>query len=595
MAKRPLFWQLFPSYLAVLLLALAAASWFVVHSTRDFYLNHTAQELEARAVLLSAQLAGYNFETDAAIIDSLCKRLGNESASRITVILPSGTVIGDTDDNPSVMENHANRLEIQEALNGRIGTATRFSNTLHKTMMYTAVPVLSGDQLVGVVRTSLPIAEIEHTFGSIYTKVIGGLLLIALLAAGISLYISRRLAQPLVRIRLAAERFTRGEFGHPLPTGGSHEINELSRTMNEMATQLDEKIRTVIDQRNERDAVLTSMVEGVIAVDTSERIISLNRAAALMLGVDKQTATGRYLQEVVRVAELQQFVSTVLRTQTAQESQFSLQGVSTRIVQALGAPLQGDGGQIMGAVVVLHDITRLHQLEVVRRDFVANVSHELRTPITSIKGFVETLREGGTEDPVQTARFLDIISRQSDRLNSIISDLLALSELEQSARGDIGFQTVNLMGLIQGAVDLVQQKADAVFVTISIRCTSSQTINVNPSLMEQAIVNLLDNAIKYSNRGGTVEISADIDNGLIAIRVTDHGCGIERIHLPRLFERFYRVDRARSRELGGTGLGLSIVKHIASVHSGRVSVDSSPGIGSVFTISIPRQRAASTI
>lgn len=595
MAKRPLFWQLFPSYLAVLLLALAAASWFVVQSTREFYLDHTAQELEARAVLMRARLTGYNFESEASTIDSLCKQLGNESASRITIILPSGIVIGDTDENPRTMENHANRPEIQEALNGRVGTATRYSHTLQKTMMYTAVPVMTGGKLIGVVRTSLPIAEIEHTFGSIYTKVIGGLLLIALLAAGISLYISRRLAQPLVRMRLAAERFTRGEFSHPLPPGGSEEINELARTMNEMAAQLDEKIRAITDERNERDAVLTSMVEGVIAVDTSERIISLNRAASQMLGVDRQIAVGRYLQEVARVADLQQFASGILRTQITQESQFSLQGSSARVVQALGAPLQGDRGQNLGAVMVLHDITRLHQLEAIRRDFVANVSHELRTPITSIKGFVETLRDGGMDDAAQSARFLDIISRQTDRLNSIISDLLVLSELEQPARGEIGFQTVDVQGLIQGAVDLVQQKAEAAFVTISVRGTSTQTINANPSLMEQAIVNLLDNAIKYSNRGGTVEISADIDNGQIAIRVTDHGCGMERIHLPRLFERFYRVDRARSRELGGTGLGLSIVKHIAAVHGGTVSVDSSPGIGSVFTISIPHQRPAETI
>jgi two-component system phosphate regulon sensor histidine kinase PhoR len=260
-------------------------------------------------------------------------------------------------------------------------------------------------------------------------------------------------------------------------------------------------------------------------------------------------------------------------------------------VQALGAPLLTERGQNMGAVVVLHDITRLHRLEIVRRDFVANVSHELRTPITSIKGFVETLRDGGA-DTEQTNRFLEIVSRQTDRLNSIINDLLSLSELEQSARGEIGFERTRLSALLQGAVDLVHRKAETAHVTISQHGESDIEVDVNPSLMEQAIVNLLDNAIKYSNAGGLVEVKTVVRDGNIAISITDHGCGIERIHLPRLFERFYRVDRARSRELGGTGLGLSIVKHIVTVHGGTVSVDSSPGIGSCFTLTIPKSTSA---
>ena len=587
MTKRQLFWQLFPSFLAVLFVALAVASWFVVHSIKDFYLSHTAQELEARAVLLREQLAGYSFDSDTAIIDSLCKQLGRESATRITVISLSGTVIGDTDDNPATMENHANRPEIQDALSGRTGVATRFSHTLQKTMMYAAIPVRTDDRLIGVVRTSMPINEIEHAFGSIYTKVSAGLLLIALFAAIVSLFISRQLAQPLVRMRLAAERFALGDFSHHLPAGTSQETDKLARTMNEMAAQLDEKIRAITDQRNERDAVLTSMVEGVIAVDMNERVISLNHAATQMLGVERQAVVGRYLQEAFRVADLQQFVATTLRTQSTHESQFSLQGQNTRIVQALGAPLKGDQGQNLGAVVVLHDITRLHQLEVVRRDFVANVSHELRTPITSIKGFVETLRDGAMDDTEQATRFLDIISRQTDRLNSIITDLLTLSELEQSSRSAIGLKPSNLKTLLEGAIELVRTKAQTVRINFSLQCDSNLDVTVNPPLMEQAIVNLLDNAIKYSSAGDEIEVTAQTANQRVCISVADHGCGIEQTHLARLFERFYVVDRARSRELGGTGLGLSIVKHIVSVHDGEVTVESSPGRGSTFTIALP--------
>ena len=588
MAKRRLFWQLFFSYLIVLFLALTAASWFVVHSLKEFYFSQQAQELEARAVLVRAQMAEHNFESDTSAIDGLCKRLGSESATRITVIRPSGTVIGDTDEDPTAMENHADRPEIKEAMAGRIGVATRFSHTLRRTMIYVAVPVVSDNRIVGIVRTALPVTEIEHTFGSEYTKVIGGLLLIAMLAAIASLFISRRLARPLARMTSATEHFARGEFTYRLPPGSSLETDDLAQTMNQMASQLDEKIRAISDQKNEQDAVLTSMVEGVIAVDTAERIISLNRAASQMLGVETNTALGRYLQEVIRVADLQQFVQTILRTQSTLESQFELRGPYARIVQALGAPLQGDRNQNMGAVIVLHDVTRLQQLEAVRKDFVANVSHELRTPITSIKGFVETLRDGTYESPAQATRFLDIISRQADRLSAIIRDLLMLSELEQSPRGAIGRQATNLRALLEEAIQLVQQKAESGQVRIALECDPALVANVNPPLIEQAIVNLLDNAIKFSNSGGVVHVTAQSRSGQTAISVTDHGCGIEKKHLSRLFERFYRVDQARSRELGGTGLGLSIVKHIASVHGGEAVAESSPGAGSTFTIVLPQ-------
>ncbi len=574
-------------------MALVVSDWFTIGAIKGFYRNHTARELESRAILLRSQIAVLDFEANAAAIDSLCKRLGHETATRVTVIRQSGAVIGDTDEDPSGMENHANRPEMQDALAGRTGTATRFSHTVHKTMMYTAVPVYFDNRQVGVVRASLPIADIDEAFGSIYVKVIGGFLLIALLATVVSVFIARRLSQPLIKMKLAAERFTRGEFDHPLPAAATAEISDLARTMNDMAAQLDQKIRTVTDQRNERDAVLTSMVEGVIAVDTEERIISVNRAASQMLAIDPPVAIGHYLQEIVRVADLHQFVAALLHTRSPQESQFELPGANARVVQALGAPLMGERGQNMGAVVVLHDITRLHRLEVVRRDFVANVSHELRTPITSIKGFVETIRDSGTDDVAQTSRFMEIISRQTDRLNSIINDLLTLSELEQSDRGSIGVQPVELDSLLKGAVDLVQQKASAAGLSITLHCDPDARAQVNPHLMEQAVVNLLDNAIKYSTTGGTIEVGAQITDGEVTISVTDHGSGIEQIHLPRLFERFYRVDRARSRELGGTGLGLSIVKHIVSVHGGSVGVESSPGRGSRFTITVPRSITAS--
>jgi len=594
MVRRPLFWQLFPSYALVVLLSVAAATWFLIFSFKDFYLNQTRRELEVRALLVKAQLAGMDIERDADRVDSLCKQLSRLTATRITVVLADGTVIGDSDEDPSQMENHANRPEIGEALGGRFGLATRYSHTLFRNMMYAAIPLAIDSRVVGAVRTALPVTTVEHAFGSMSTHVLIGILLIAALAAIASLLISRRIARPLRRMTKAAEAFSDGDFASRLPAGGPSEIDQLAQTMNTMAVQLDEKIRTISDQKSEREAILSSMVEGVIAVDNSERIISVNQAAATMLSVREPEVRGRYVQEALRIADLQRFIVGIFRAGGPQEEQFTLHGHPELILYAHGAPLQAADGRSLGAVIVLHDVTRLHQLEAIRRDFVANVSHELRTPITSIKGFVETLRDSSPSGP-DAARFLDIIARQSDRLNSIVEDLLTLSELEQTERGRLGVEPTNLKELLDGAADICASKARERNVTLAVHCDSSITQPINPSLMEQAVVNLVDNAIKYSAAGGTVEISAQATPTRVTISVVDHGCGIERIHLPRLFERFYRVDRARSREMGGTGLGLSIVKHIVSVHGGSVAVESSPGRGSSFTISIPRSASTSNV
>lgn len=587
MRRRPLLWQIFPSYVIVIILAMAAVAWLIVYSAKQFYLTQNAQELEARAILLREQMTRLDLDADTGNIDSLCKRLGHESATRITMILPSGKVIGDTDDDPAKMENHANRPEVQEALKGRFGIATRYSHTLFETMMYAAVPITENGRITGVVRTAQPITSIEHAFGSIYSKVIVGGMLIAVLAALASLYISRRITRPLVRMKQAAEHFTQGDFTHRLQIGTTEEIGELAQTMNEMAAQLNENVTTVIDQRNEREAILSSMVEGVIAFDNRERVINLNRAAAQMLGVEVNQVIGRYLQESFRSIDLHKFVARILESGTAQEEEIGLHDKTLCVLHLHGSPLHGEKGQNLGAVIVLHDITRLHQLETIRRDFVANVSHELRTPITSIKGFVETLRSDKELRPEDTERFWGIIARQTDRLNSIIEDLLTLSELEQTERGDIGLALAPVKGVLQSAIATCEPKAAAKDIQLQIQCDDNLMANMNPPLMEQAIINLVDNAIKYSEASSGIDVSAKADAAALTINVTDHGCGIEKAHISRLFERFYRVDRARSRELGGTGLGLSIVRHIVLAHGGKVGVNSTPGKGSTFSIYLP--------
>jgi two-component system phosphate regulon sensor histidine kinase PhoR len=360
--------------------------------------------------------------------------------------------------------------------------------------------------------------------------------------------------------------------------------------MNQMAAHLDDRIRTVLRQRNEQEAVLASMVEGVLAVDLEERILRLNRAAGRLLGVRPEQAEGRRIQEVVRKADLQRFVARALANREPVEGDIVLRDAEEgeRFLQAHGTVLRGAQGQEIGALIVLNDVTRLRRLETLRRDFVANVSHELKTPITAIKGFVETLLDGAVADPDDAQRFLQIITRQADRLNAIIDDLLDLSRIEQEAeKGGIPLARGALRPVLEAAVQACSMSAREKPLQIVLHCSGELAAQINAPLLEQAIVNLLTNAIKYSEPAGRVVVDAAQFGDKVMVKVQDWGCGISPEHLPRLFERFYRVDKARSRKQGGTGLGLAIVKHIVQSHGGEVVVHSTPGQGSTFTLILP--------
>jgi two-component system phosphate regulon sensor histidine kinase PhoR len=400
------------------------------------------------------------------------------------------------------------------------------------------------------------------------------------------------------RLRRAAMRFAAGDLSHPLPIRGPGPIAHLSETMNRMARQLDDRLQTVLAQRNELEAVLSSMVEGVMVIDLDERVMRLNRAAAEMLDIKPGRAIGRSIQEVVRNVALQQFVAETLTSDAPTQRDLVLrissltpngdEEAGERFLQAQGATMRDAAGQRIGALLVLHDVTRLRRLEMIRREFVGNVSHEIRTPITAIKGAVETLLDDPTENVEDHQRFLAIIRRQADRLHAIIEDLLSLARIEQdSERARIAVARERLCDVVEGAVEVCLAAAQAKGVQLDLSCDKALEAMISAPLLEQAVVNLLDNAIKYSPPNSVVTIEARQEGDELVLSVIDEGCGIEPEHLPRVFERFYRPDRARSRALGGTGLGLSIVKHIAQAHRGRVSVKSQPGMGSTFRIVLP--------
>ncbi len=587
MKRRRLIWQLYPSFLLLILLVLLAVSWFVLTELRSFHYQQTSRDLSARARLVIEQISGQLNKNYQVWLNQQIKNLGEKSATRITVVLADGRVLADSDEDPLRMDNHAQRPEILTAFTGREGLSIRFSQTLGQTLMYVALPVSVDGQLLGCVRTAMPLSDIDRTFRVIHWKMLVGGLLIALLAAPICWWMSRRISRPLEQMTAGAQQISRGEFSVLLEEAGSEESSRLAAAMNQMARQLSERIEREVKQRSEIEAILGCMVEGIIAVDNDERVIRLNMAAAELFGVSSKRQPGRPIQEVIRQSDLQRFVQQALDLQEPLEEELVLHGPRQRYLHVQATPLTGSVDERIGVLIVLHDLTRLRQLESVRRDFVANVSHELKTPITAIRGAVETLLDDAEDEACK--RFLGIIFKQSERLNALVEDLLDLSRIEQGVLADSWeLQTAPLLPVLVSSRTACESLIAKRQIELKIFCPAKLRARINPPLLEQAVINLLTNAIKYSAENSRVVIDVAQLEEQISIRVQDFGCGIAKEHLPRLFERFYRVDLARSRNLGGTGLGLAIVKHVVQAHRGEVRVTSTPGEGSCFTILLPR-------
>lgn len=412
---------------------------------------------------------------------------------------------------------------------------------------------------------------------------------VAIVCSLLLMYRTRVLQRRLGEMVEGVERFEHGELDYRLFVPRDDYLRELGLALNHMAARLDTRFRRLTQRNVEEDAVLSTLEEGVMAIDLEERILRLNDSARRLIGGQVREPVGRTIQEVVRNIQLQRFIRDVIAAKAPLESEITLIDVEERHLRVYGRVLADASGGVAGVIVVLSDLTRMRKLENMRRDFVANVSHELRTPITSIKGYVETLLDGPVGNPEDTRRFLGIISKQADRLDAIFEDLLSLARMEHAA-GEIVLEEGNLAGVVEQAVASRAGAASEKGLELESTVPPDMEGRFNATLLEQAVTNLIDNAIKFTDRGGRVTITATPEGRVLRLSVTDTGCGVDAAHLPRLFERFYRVDPSRSRKEGGTGLGLAIVKHIAQAHGGRAVVESAVGKGSTFSIELPIYR-----
>jgi two-component system phosphate regulon sensor histidine kinase PhoR len=519
------------------------------------------------------------------------------SGARVTIIDSSGRVLADSASDAASMENHANRPEVQQAMAEGRGQAVHHSVTLNRELVYQAVRYQEPDGQSIVIRFAVPLSEIDLSVKELRSRLLIASILMLLIAAIASLGFARMFAARIERLKDFSQRIAEGNFRPLLREGPRDELSDLADSMNQTAARLDLEIRMLSGERNRSSAILRSMVEGVAVIDAEERLVFYNRAFSEIFGVQTSTAEGRTLIEVVRNAELVGLIRKALRGEEGLQDDISMGIVQMQSFSVTAAPVKalesanGDNDLMAtkpsGAVVVLHDVTELRRLERVRQDFVANVSHEFKTPLTAIQGFAETLLGGALDDPANNRRFLDIIRNHAIRLARLTNDLLKLARIE-AGKLEVEFFPVSLMELIEGCAETTLLKASRKQITLEIEVPSGlPAVHGDASLLRDVLQNLLDNAIQYTPAGGHIHVNAAAKGGEAVITVSDTGIGIPASDKERIFERFYRVDAARSREAGGTGLGLSIAKHIVEAHNGRLWVDSVIGEGSRFSFSIP--------
>ena len=591
MARSRFVWHVFAGFCALVAAGVVGCFWLSSVQLARLADAAQLQRVADVATGLAAIFPDPSRKLDAATFTDATRWMVGGTRARVDLIASDGTMLATSAAGGGMPERSpAADALIDEARAGRIARTSRYDAAAGKRILVVAAPVGPAFRPTGVVRVTADTVESDAELARSQRWLLLGFLAWAVAALATGWAVASRLARPVADLSLAAVRLADGDVSAPIPTAESTELAELADAIGALREQLVERGLTIGRQGTQQEAVLGSMIEGVLAIDARQRVVGINQAAAELLAVDSARAIRRPLQEIVRNPDLRRFALRAIDCREPVEDDLLLRGARDRTIRLRGTALRDLSGE-GGAVIVLNDVTDVQRLENIRRDFVANVSHELKTPIASIKGFVETLLDGASDDPIDARRFLQIIARQADRLASIIEDLLALSRIEQSeGTGNLPKESVRIADLLSAVTVDCLPRADDRSIRLEVTCDESITAEVNAPLFEQALINLVDNAIKYSDPGRTIWIGVATDTGTtggagsVVITVRDEGCGIEAEHLPRLFERFYRIDKARSRKLGGTGLGLSIVKHIVQAHGGTVAVESEPGVGSTFTI-----------
>jgi two-component system phosphate regulon sensor histidine kinase PhoR len=521
-----------------------------------------------------------NVDTEG--IDDLAKELGQQIDARVTIIDEDGWVIGDSESDPTTMENHADRPEVVEALSGAVGVSTRYSLTLGYHMMYVAVPVVSDGATIGAARVALPLTAVSAYLAHVkYVTAIAAAIASAL-AIVVALLIARVTTNPVRQLTLMSRRIAEGELDQRIRVSSRDEIGELAHTFNQMSARLKEMVTLISGERDKMSAILSNMADGALIIDGQGKVSMVNDAAKKILKLTEQEMVSRSLIEVIRDHELASILTRCMESGEQQSGQAETEP-DRKFLRMTATPVETNGET--GCLIILQDLTELRRLETVRRDFVSNISHELRTPLASIKALTETLQEGAIADRSVAHDFLERLNVEVDKLEQMVQELGQLSRIES---GEVTFnmESIEIGDVIGRVSQRLRPQADRAGLNIETDCpaTLPQAL-VDREQVEYVLLNILHNAIKFTPHGGKIKVSANIRGDALAISVADTGVGIPSEDISRIFERFYKADRARAG--GGTGLGLAIAKHIVHAHSGQIWVESVEGKGSTFTFTLP--------
>jgi len=577
-----LFWRLGLIYLALLLVALASVDTYVVRAIRREFLQGAVAQLESLSQLVNGRPPN---PADAAELRGWALWM-EQSGARTTVIDSRGNILADSEKDPAQMENHMYRPEIRAAFASGRGEAVRYSDTLRRDLVYLAWRHQPATGAPVVIRLALPLRRLDEALAGFRMRLWTASLIILMLAGGLSLLFFHALSRRIEHLKLFSRRVAEGDF-RPVPADRSgDELSDLTSTLNETAVRLDRTIRTLTEERNQSAAILRSMAEGVAVIGSDQRLLFCNAAFCSALGVESSTWGGRPMVEVIRQADLLESIQRALAGRESVQSELVVGVLRTRAFAVTAAPVRSDGA-VGGAVMVLHDITDLRRLERARRDFVANVSHEFKTPLTAIQGFAETLLNGALDDEQNRVRFLEIIRTHAARLGNLTDDLLKLARIE-AGKMAMEIRPVAAAEFLPSCVETARINAAPRNITLECDCPRDlPRIKGDPGSLQEILQNLLDNAVRYTPDGGRIVVKAFEREGEIVMSVADTGIGIPKAEQERIFERFYRVDAARSRASGGTGLGLSIARHLVEAHGGRIEVESELGRGSTFSVTLP--------
>ncbi len=568
--------KIFISHLLVILFLTSLVVVFSYRIIKSDYQDTLVNNLISINNTFQFKLKDFVIDNEPSKIDSLTKEIGKEIHVRITITDIYGKVIGDSQADPDTVENHINRPEIQQALKNKVGKSIRYSNTLNSDMIYVAMPIKINNKILGISRVSYFASEYDKLLGSLLRNMIEISILVIIITLIGVLFFTRNLTKPINQLSVAASNVAAGDFDFKVNVKSNDEIATLSRNFNLMTKKLKDLFNQVVSQKEELNTLITSIEEGLVSLDSDGRIILSNEMFNSM--VETEVIQGKKYKKIIKEKSFNKLFKDTIKSKKSITREIN---VNENFFLASSNYIETKNE----VVILFHDITEIKKLEQIKKDFVINVSHELRTPLTAIKGFLETMQSEIEDNEIAT-RYMNIISRHTNRLIDLVQDLLLLSEVENNALKII-FSQVNLYKFLKNVSKIFEQRLIDKNLKLIIECDNKDLkIDADTFKLEQVFINLIDNAIKYTDEG-SITISINNDSEHIFISIVDTGIGIPDEDKDRIFERFYLVNKARTRKEGGTGLGLSIVKHIVLNHNGIIKVESKIGVGTKFLIKLP--------